>query len=103
MVKNNEQNIWSRTPSNIAGYIVLGVLIILIGVVFWSGLKGHFTSLRYFIAGMIGFVISGKILYSKKLRLDSERVITGWLAFWVCVNATILAISATIFAFMFLL
>lgn len=93
-----QRGVGGETSANAAGYIIVGVLLMLTGIVLYSGLQEHYSSYRYFLASLIGFVIFGKIVISKVLRLDSERVVKGWLAFWIASSAAGLAFSALFFA-----
>lgn len=96
------KKIWSDTPSEISGIAVLLVLLMLVGWVNYSWfLAAHpASSMKFAIAAAIGGTLTYKLIRHRKLKLDSERTVTGKIAVTIGIVSGILFAESAVFAIM---
>ncbi len=96
------KKIWSDTPSEISGIAVLTVLLMLLGLVNYSWFLAEHpaSSMKFAIAAAIGGTLTYKLIRHRKLKLDSERTVTGKIAVAIGIVSGILFAESAVFAMM---
>lgn len=87
-------------PSKVAGPLVLFVMLVLLGIVIWSGLHGpHLTIKKYFGAVGIGGAVAVEVFRTGGFWHDDEESnVTGRFAKTIGIIGAILALVAGCFA-----